>query len=144
MELSTFEKPGVFTSFILDTGSQANVITAKRAQQIGVTHIRPYDRFLIGGIIEGDEINAIGSVWIHLEIGSHVVPIYFLVLIKMAIPAILGMDFMKQHIESMTDNFEYGIFNLNVGRNQPFRQDDRVHREIHRGYIGFVQLRRPR
>ena len=48
----------------------------------------------------------------------------------MAIPAILGMEFMEQYIESMTDNFEYGIFNLKVGRNQPFRQDDRGHREM--------------
>ena len=68
LELSTFERPEVFTSFILDTGAQANVVTAKRAQQIGATHIKPYDKYLTRGIIEGDEVNAIGSVWIHLKI----------------------------------------------------------------------------
>lgn len=114
LKLSTIENPSEITSYLLDTGAQINIITAKRAIQIGAAQINRTDQMGIQGIANKNPIGSIGSMWVHLKIGTYVIPTKFYVINDLSVPAILGAEFIKEHVHSIEDNFEVGIFKTNA------------------------------
>lgn len=114
LEIATVENPKERTNYLLDTGAQLNIITAKQAKKVGATYVNTSDTQGIRGVANSEYTWSIGSTWVHLKIGEYIIPTKFHVINKLAIPAILGAGFIKKHIHSIGDNFEYGIFQLNT------------------------------
>ena len=114
---------------MLDTGAQVNLITAKRAKEIGVETIDTRKFLCIQGITK-NTIRTIGSIWVSLKIADFVIPTEFYVVQDLSIPAILGAKFIKKHLYSIEENFKAGVFKTNAMERLPYMQEDRVSWDI--------------
>lgn len=126
LELSTTENAEKSTSYLLDTGAQMNIVTAKRAKEIGAVYIDTMDVAGIRGIEDSKTLCTLGSIWVRLKIGEHVIPTKFYVINNLPVPAILGAEFIKTHIETIGDNFGYGIFKANAQPKKKYLEDNYV------------------
>lgn len=111
IQLATITNPQTPSSYMLDTGSPNNYIHKDHLEVIGLSmqNINHYDRHTVQGI--GKQLTqTCGSIWVKLIIGESTFPIKFHVLDNMIVPAIIGLEFLKNHTSTIGSCFDYITF----------------------------------
>lgn len=108
LNIPTVERPYTKINYMIDTGSQLNILRWDAAPRIGATDIdySESEKFLISGF-NGSQTRTLGSTEVSLIIGKSKYKIKFYLVHHLNVHGIIGAEFLKQHTLYISQNFDY-------------------------------------
>lgn len=110
--LPTDENPNYIGRYYFDTKYSDNYIHKNIALKIGAKIITPHKDDKMTELQYG-EVTSYGEIWVDLRINEIYIPIRFTVVEEIHVPALIGSNWSKTHIEEIGGHFTYTIFKIN-------------------------------